>query len=652
MRRLCKIKHWQGGCMVASKGFSSSGWLSALVLLSGLLFTVSGINAPYIISVQATDDRHITISWRNNDVTTEEFILLRKTSGTPFGFADSIPGSTTTFTDSNLTPSTQYYYAVLASGQGQFSDTSNIVSGTTASLVKRFGPPRMTVFWDPDRNMDSISLYDSSTVEKGYRLYRRTLPGKFSLIATRVDSSPAQKGWMSFKDSVVSPNTWYGYKVEIFNDSASLFSADTTMYTYKEPVPSVAYAFGRISEFPVVPVGWSEKVGDSLYVVENDLSSLNAITVIDIKDRLHPAFKGYVRTDSLPVSLQHTNVTAYVKFGITQNPPWARQLVPAKSFYIAVQGDTLSQYSAATQARISSIVFDPTGIIARINDSLLLSTANVPAGNITSGYIGFYTCKFSNTKLDTVYSIPAGYLNIVSSYSSYYYFSGYQNQKAYFYSYYCGAACMGGADERFHIYDYSVDPLSPPLHFQTKARSNRYSATCLLDSFITFRFYAYNDSLELETYDIRSAASKPLSRFTDRQFKGGSISNIIVDSANSQILIIGSKSFAIYEYSKTIIPVKMQHTAVPAGTGHLILRTVPNGVLIKIGNGADKIQGLSVFNVAGKMIKQFPASLCSLSPWLFWDTKDSFGTALSPGPYFLTLKYAESTKTGRVFLIR
>jgi hypothetical protein len=644
-----KSRTIKGEYMAALKNISFSGWLPFLVFMSGFLFTVSGLNAPYIISAQATDDRHVAVSWRNNDVTTEEFILLRKTSGASFRFVDSVSGSSTTFLDSNLTPSTQYFYAVLAFGQGQVSDTSNIVSAATAPLVKRFGAPPVTVLWNPDRNVDSISLYDSSTIEKGYRLYRRTLPGTFSLVATHGDSSPAQKGWMSFKDSVVSPNTWYGYKVEVFNDSASLFSSDTTLYTYKEPVPSEAYAFGRISEFPVAPVGWSEKVGDSLYVVENDMSSPNAITVINIKDRLHPAFKGYLRSDSLPVPLQHSQIAAYIKFSITQNPPWARQLVSAKGFYFAVRGDSLLQYIAATQARINSIVFDPTSIIAQINDSVLLINGVVPGGASTVGYSGPYTCKFSQTRLDTLNSIQIGTGG--GSWGTLSYLSGYQNQKAYFYSSQCPMGCMGHSIEFYHICDYSVNPLSP-LHFQIKAPSFSNSSICLLDSFVSFRFSGYDDSLVLETFDIRSALSKPLSRFADMQFKGGSINNIIIDSANSQIMIVGTKSFAIYDYSKTIIPVKMQYKAVPVGMDRLILRRVQNGVLIKIDNSADRPECLSVFNVAGKMVKQLPASHCSQSPWLFWDTRDSFGTALSPGPYFLTLKYAGRAKTGRVFLMR
>lgn len=71
-----------------------------LIFGSGYLFSAMGISAPYLISALAIDDHHITIFWRNNDVTTTKFIILRKTSGAPFSFVDSVQHADATFGDS------------------------------------------------------------------------------------------------------------------------------------------------------------------------------------------------------------------------------------------------------------------------------------------------------------------------------------------------------------------------------------------------------------------------------------------------------------------------------------------------------------------------------------------------------------------------
>lgn len=613
---------------------------SALFLISGFVFSAMGLTAPYLFGVQATGSQSISISWRNNDLNTTEFIVLRKTSSTPFAAVDSIPFPATAFNDSNLAPSTKYFYAVLSSAQGQLSDTSNIDSAVTTAAPIIFVAPQIAVSWNPITKTDSITYYDSSTGEKGYRLFRRMGAGKFSLIDSQISASPWATGLKYFIDPGISPNIWYTYKVEVFDNSDSLFSSDSAIYTYAEPQKTHSYSFTKISEFPIAPIGWSEKIGDSLYVNENDINSPHAITVINIKDRANPAFLGYLRADSLPAVLQHTKIADYIKFNVKNNPPWARTYFSANGFDFVFREDTLFQYSAATQGLISTIVFNDgswhNGIIAQLNDSLLLL-------NIGFGINRLCTCKYSNKKMDTLFSEPMDDFSTLS---------GFQNQKAYFISVFFWGHMDDMMSVNFSFYDYGINQISPQ-HFEGGSSWDLNSCSaCLIDSFISFRYSVYNSLLTIETFDIRSAQSNSLSSFVDSNFKGGAINNIIIDSTTNEIFMVGANSFAVYQYSQGPAAIKMNGLSLQNKNKSLLTAYITqNGILIKFGVQRDPIEGLSIYNVAGRMVRNFSGSVCSATQGLLWDGRDNRGAALSPGSYFLALKGAKPTESIRVFLM-
>jgi hypothetical protein len=647
----------RGGSMALKKAFSLFRCIFLLLLLAGTAFPIVAINAPYAIEAQAADDHHITVSWRNNDVSTERFLLFRKTLGALFQKIDSVPGTATSFVDSGIAPSTEYFYAVRAYGQGQISDTSNVVSATTAALVRRFGSPAIAFYVDSVTKIPTISYFDSCTVEKGFRIYRQDYPDSFSLLASPKDSAPNLMGWRTYRDSSAFSNHWYGYKVEVFGDSLSLFSPETTFYTYVEPQVSHTYSFTKLSEFPISPVGWTEKIGDSLYVVENAGNSTTAISVIDISDRKHPGFKGYLRSDSLPGFLQKTWIAAYCKLGVETNPPWSRQIASFRGFYFVFRGDTLFQYDSSSLNPVNSIGFaglTQGRIIGQINDSLVVVNAFVSAGGApASKNSSLYTCRYSATKFEIVDTIQ-----LVTNYYNEFNLLGYKDKKIYFYTYSCHPTCGGSYVQYYHVCDYSLNPLRP-FHYRTKALNFRNIAVCPLDSFVTFRFFVHamisDSSLDLTTFDIRSAASIPLSTYTDGQFRGGvqsELKDCILDSANSQIFIIGAKSFAIYKYSRTDLVIQNRpQISKDLGKNTLFIRYISHGVLINIRGAGQGIKDISIYDVRGRTIRSFRSIAYTSSEWFLWDKKNDKGEMCGQGSYFLIVRHVKRMQTAKISLL-
>lgn len=621
-------------------------------MIAGALISASGVNAPYISGAEQNGEQ-IDITWRNNDIETESFLIIRKIAGMPFEVIDSVSGITLQYHDITVAASTGYFYAVLAAAQGIVSDTSNVVSITSAPPVVQCIKPRIKYFYFYD-TCAVIYYYDSCTIETGYRIHRNEYPGSESFISTQTDSAPSARGVRSFTDTGVSPNKMYKYKVEAFNDSLSVSSDDTLIYTYREPPVTHGYNFLKVSEFPINPAGCVEKAGDSILVVENTGNSSGAVAVIDIGDQAHPSFKGYLKPDSLPVSLQNTELATCIRFGIRMNPPWERKLLSNGRYGIYLRADTLIQYDFTVDAPVDSIIFnsgEQNRIIGRIDDSLFL--LNVSVRGLSKIPDRLYLCKFSPSGLDTVHCFPLEKTTTSGSDGGTWYYHGFHEKRAYFTStqHFNFTPALG---EYYHIYDYSITAFSP-LHFKFGAIPVSNSSGCLLDSSVSFSFKVYQDTLFLNTFDIRSALSVTLSSYTDPGFKGGTIEDIIVDSVNNRLFVFAKKSFAIYEYDSDKIGVserkssKISERHVPDG---LLTRPVSNGILINTGNRSGEIEGVYIFNLAGRMVRKLSSSLYGRSPLLLWDKKDTSGSPLSAGFYFLMLKYAKGVKCGRAIVIR
>jgi len=93
------------------------------------------LNAPSNLTAAALSASQIKLTWTDNSTDEAYFSIERKTgaSGYYYGVA-SVEANVTTYTDSWLSPNTEYYYRVRASNYEVNSAYSNEINATTLTL--------------------------------------------------------------------------------------------------------------------------------------------------------------------------------------------------------------------------------------------------------------------------------------------------------------------------------------------------------------------------------------------------------------------------------------------------------------------------------------------------------------------------------------
>ncbi len=643
------------------KSISSLHLLSPmfLFLISGGFFSSYSVNAPYIIEATPKGDV-IVISLRNNDISTEKILILRRTGKTVFEIVDSVPGDSTDYTDKVISPGVEYSYAAIAVSKRVFSDTSNVVS-VRAGIFLRV--PTITVFWHPDKTIDSIVFYDNSTIENSYELYRKENNGPYSLIGAITQKSSSDTGWRFFIDTKVSPNNFYQYKLKIFNDSLYEYSNEASIYTFKG-VP-YKYSASKTAEFPIKFAGWSEKVGDSVYVLEKAPDSSDVIAVINVENVGEPLFRGYLKPDSIPDVLKNTVVGFHCRFQMDNNSLQSRQyysderyffffkvLELYNSSYSLFRADALLKYDRTADKITDTIIFDgmPANlsskkiILGRIDDSLLL-VYRYYYKDLFEYAEKLYVCKFTPFIFDTMCSIN---LPVAS------FFSGFFDKRAYFFSYTCHPTCNGSQQEYFHVYDFSKEKFNP-IHIMLKTPSFSENSGCMIDSFVAVRLNSstYDMPLYFGFYDIRNPASEIIYAYTDNKFVNQSVKDLIIDPENNLLFIFGTKSFAIYRYERKPINSKTKTSSLSyyLHPSHFLkIHNYHNNVHIFIDNSSEQINELYISDIKGRLIKKYSASQCKAAPIIIWDKRDYYGKIVAPGSYFVILKHSKITKRGKVIL--
>jgi hypothetical protein len=179
------------------------------------LFEDSGIPptaAPSKLTVAPEPDQadtQLILSWTNIASNATGIRIERATqSGGPFAFVAIVPRQATTFTDTGLTPSTRYFYRLVALNQHGESKPSETADATT--LIPR------TVLSVADVGATAISLSWTRVQEADdrYEIYRSTDGGAFELAGM----VPADQ--TSFRDDnhgAGLPRGRYSYRVDAFS---------------------------------------------------------------------------------------------------------------------------------------------------------------------------------------------------------------------------------------------------------------------------------------------------------------------------------------------------------------------------------------------------------------------------------------------------
>jgi hypothetical protein len=165
--------------------------------------------APSKLSATAVSGTQINLSWTDNSTNEAGFIVMRSTSGGGYVQIGVTGTGVTTYSDSALTPDTNYSYKVQATNSVGNSAFSNVATALTP-----IPPPTPTGAHATAITSTSIAMAwtDNANNETGYNILRKMTTGaNFAQIA----SLPANS--TSFSDTGLTPGTSYDYHIQAYN---------------------------------------------------------------------------------------------------------------------------------------------------------------------------------------------------------------------------------------------------------------------------------------------------------------------------------------------------------------------------------------------------------------------------------------------------
>jgi hypothetical protein len=167
--------------------------------------------APTNLSLTVNSATSITLNWTNNATNARDLEVFRgKGDADGFKLVTRVNRNATTFTDTGLTPSTKYFYQVVAVNAAGESDPSNPPSATT--------PIAPAVLQAITTGPSAIDLSWTSTANASYLVQRSTDGVTFTTLAT------VESATLRFRDTGMAPGTYF-YRVEgIDLDNTTAFS--------------------------------------------------------------------------------------------------------------------------------------------------------------------------------------------------------------------------------------------------------------------------------------------------------------------------------------------------------------------------------------------------------------------------------------------
>jgi hypothetical protein len=380
-----------------------------LIVFFLLLGTPHALAAPYIISATAVNDKSITIQWRNNDIATEGFIVLRKEAlASAFSVVDSVKSAlASSYTDSLLKDTTTYVYRMLAFATGTVSDTSNELEATTFHKVFTpvFVAPSFFLSWNNSNYTLLCVIFDKSNCETGYKIFRQVGPGNFTLYRQILSTDPTRNDTIRIIDSAVTLHQWYTYRIMVYKSDDSLTTKNDSAYTYAAQPLQQYIKFTQKSEFPIHYLGWSAKAGDSIILKESP-SPAHSYTAINVSDAAHPLFAGYIDSTVLLNYPLSSLIPIFMKYNIADtylNPAafvWDNRLFFLKDYILQMCDtatrdftviDTLANVTGIRHpAYDSTLTLDKGGIfyVAKLGTDSLLKTTRIydDSGLVPFGY--------------------------------------------------------------------------------------------------------------------------------------------------------------------------------------------------------------------------------------------------------------------------
>ncbi|HET6251784.1 MAG TPA: NPCBM/NEW2 domain-containing protein [Tepidisphaeraceae bacterium] len=138
--------------------YDHSDWAGAQLLTTATAPTIP--SAPTGLTAQATSATQINLAWTNTASNQTGVIVQRSTDGTNFSPLITLGAAANTYSDTSVSPSTKYYYRVLATNAAGNSTPSPVASATTLAAGNAYlsdlTPVSATVGWGTLQDDQSI----------------------------------------------------------------------------------------------------------------------------------------------------------------------------------------------------------------------------------------------------------------------------------------------------------------------------------------------------------------------------------------------------------------------------------------------------------------------------------------------------------------
>ena len=196
-------------------------------------------NAPSGLTATAISASQINLAWTDNASNEDGFKIERKTgAGGTYAEVGSVGANVTSFSNTGLAASTQYFYRVFAHNTGGNSTNSNEANATTTGTVTIPAAPTSLVATAVSSSQINLTWTDASSNEDGFKIERRN-PG--STVYVEIASVGANV--TAYSNTGLAASTKYGYRIRSYNSAgnsaySNLVNATTLAGTTPPSAPS------------------------------------------------------------------------------------------------------------------------------------------------------------------------------------------------------------------------------------------------------------------------------------------------------------------------------------------------------------------------------------------------------------------------------
>jgi hypothetical protein len=307
------------------------------------------LQAPINLVASAVSSTAISLTWSDQAASESGFVVERTLDGTTWSPIASVPASTTQYTDTGLTPGTQYTYRVQAQTDLGPSNYSLPASATTPLEVPAAPTDLQAV--GVAFNQINLTWKDNADNETGYVVERSSDGSNWLTIAVLPADST------SYKDIGLPPNTEFSYRVHAINGAPTFGGPPNSINPSGSPGNGTTSDNSNVASGTTLPTTPSAPTNLTATVV-----SFNEIDLV-WTDNAQSA-TGYVVEQSLdgltwtPIATLSGNATSYQNVGLSGSTGYQYQV-------FAVNGIVSSSMSNSVSTTTPPAVPNaPTGLQA------------------------------------------------------------------------------------------------------------------------------------------------------------------------------------------------------------------------------------------------------------------------------------------------